>query len=89
MTATPIPRTLHLSLSGIRDISTIQTPPSRRLPVQTYVAEETETLLRDACIREIARGGQIFVLYNRVESIHTFASRIKAIVPEASVTVAH
>ena len=89
MTATPIPRTLHLSLSGIRDISTIQTPPSRRLPVQTYVAEETETLLRDACVREIARGGQIFVLYNRVESIHTFASRIKAIVPEASVTVAH
>ena len=89
MTATPIPRTLHLSLSGIRDISTIQTPPSERMPVQTYVAEETETLIRDACIREIARGGQIFLLYNKVESIQTFASRLKEIVPEARVTVAH
>ena len=89
MTATPIPRTLHLSLSGIRDISTIQTPPHARLPVQTYVAEETETLIRDACVREIARGGQLFLLYNRVESIHTFAHRLKEIVPEARVTVAH
>lgn len=89
MTATPIPRTLHLSLSGIRDISTIQTPPHARLPVQTYVAEETETLIRDACIREIARGGQVFVLYNRVESIQTFAKRLSDILPEARVTVAH
>lgn len=89
MTATPIPRTLHLSLSGIRDISTIQTPPQARLPVQTYVAEETETLIRDACVRELARGGQIFLLYNRVESIHTFAKRIQDIVPEGRVTVAH
>ncbi len=89
MTATPIPRTLHLSLSGIRDISTIQTPPHARLPVQTYVAEETETLLRDACVREIARQGQIFVLYNRVESIHAFAERLAAIVPEARVCIAH
>ncbi len=89
MTATPIPRTLHLSLSGIRDISTIQTPPVARLPVQTYVAEETETLLRDACVREIARKGQIFVLYNRVETIHAFAGRLQEIVPEARVTVAH
>ncbi len=89
MTATPIPRTLHLSLSGIRDISTIQTPPHARLPVQTYVAEETETLLRDACVREIARGGQTFVLYNKVESIQTFAARLKEIVPEARVAVAH
>ncbi len=89
MTATPIPRTLHLSLSGIRDISTIQTPPNARLPVQTYVAEETETLIRDACIRELARKGQLFILYNRVESIHAFAERIMRIVPEARVTVAH
>ncbi len=89
MTATPIPRTLHLSLSGIRDISTIQTPPHARLPVQTYVAEETETLLRDACLREIARKGQVFVLYNRVESIHAFAARLKEIVPEANVCIAH
>ncbi len=89
MTATPIPRTLHLSLSGIRDISTIQTPPQERLPVQTYVVEETETLLRDACIRELSRKGQVFILYNRVESIFTFAARVKEILPEAVVSVAH
>ena len=89
MTATPIPRTLHMSLSGIRDISTIQTPPGERLPVQTYVVEETDTLIRDACIREISRGGQVFILYNRVESIHTFAARVAAIVPEAEITVIH
>ncbi len=89
MTATPIPRTLHLSLSGIRDISTIQTPPRARLPVQTYVAEETEPLLRDAIVREIARKGQVFVLYNRVESIFTFARRLQEIVPEAKIAVAH
>ena len=89
MTATPIPRTLHLSLSGIRDISTIQTPPHARVPVQTYVAEETETLVRDACLREIARGGQIFLLYNRVESIYTYARRLSEFVPEARVCVAH
>ena len=89
MTATPIPRTLHLSLSGIRDISTIHTPPQARLPVQTYVAEETETLVRDACVREIARGGQIFLLYNKVESIYTYAERLSRVVPEARVCVAH
>lgn len=89
MTATPIPRTLHMSLSGIRDISTIQTPPGERLPVQTYVVEETDTLIRDACIRELSRGGQVFILYNRVESIHTFSARVKEIVPEAVVTVVH
>ena len=89
MTATPIPRTLHMSLSGIRDISTIHTPPMERLPVQTYVVEETETLIRDACIRELSRGGQVFILYNKVESIFTFASRIKEILPETKVSVAH
>ena len=89
MTATPIPRTLHMSLTGIRDISTIQTPPSERLPVQTYVVEETETLIRDACIRELSRGGQVFILYNKVESIFTFAANVKRIVPEANISVAH
>jgi transcription-repair coupling factor (superfamily II helicase) len=89
MTATPIPRTLHMSLAGIRDISTINTPPQKRLPVQTYVVEETETLIRDAVIREISRGGQVFILYNKVESISTFAGKICEIVPEASVTYAH
>lgn len=89
MTATPIPRTLHMSLSGIRDISTIETPPAERLPVQTYVVEETETLIRDACIRELSRGGQVFILYNRVESIFTFAAKIGEIVPEGKISVAH
>ncbi|MBP5243034.1 MAG: DEAD/DEAH box helicase, partial [Clostridia bacterium] len=89
MTATPIPRTLHMSLSGIRDISTIQTPPAERLPVQTYVVEETEALLRDACVRELSRGGQVFILYNRVESINTFAARVASIVPEGKVCITH
>lgn len=89
MTATPIPRTLHMSLSGIRDISTIQTPPHERLPVQTYVVEETETLIRDACIRELSRDGQVFILYNKVESIFTFAAKIERILPEARISVAH
>ncbi len=89
MTATPIPRTLHMSLAGIRDISVINTPPTKRLPVQTYVVEETETLIRDAVIREISRGGQVFILYNRVETISTFTGRICEIIPEAKVTYAH
>ncbi len=89
MTATPIPRTLHMSLAGIRDISTINTAPSKRLPVQTYVVEETETLIRDACIREISRGGQVFILYNRVETISSFAGKIAEIIPEAKVCYAH
>ena len=89
MTATPIPRTLHMSLTGIRDISTIHTPPSERLPVQTYVVEETETLIRDACIREMSRGGQVFILYNKVESIFTFAASVRRILPEAKLSVAH
>jgi transcription-repair coupling factor (superfamily II helicase) len=89
MTATPIPRTLHMSLAGIRDISTISTPPRKRLPVQTYVVEESETLIRDACIRELSRGGQVFILYNRVESISTFAGKVAEIVPEGKVCYAH
>ncbi len=89
MTATPIPRTLHMSLSGIRDISTINTAPGRRLPVQTYVVEESETLIRDAVLREITRGGQVFILYNRVETISEFAGRISGIIPEAKVVYAH
>lgn len=89
MTATPIPRTLHMSLAGIRDISTISTPPQKRLPVQTYVVEESETLIRDACLRELSRGGQVFILYNRVETISSFAGKIAEIVPEAKVCYAH
>ncbi len=89
LTATPIPRTLHMSLSGIRSISVINTPPKKRLPVQTYVTEETETLIKDAITREINRGGQAFMLYNRVESIFTFASKIQALMPSLKITVVH
>ena len=89
MTATPIPRTLHMSLSGIRDISTIHTPPRVRIPVQTYVLEESEALIRDAVRRELAREGQALILYNRVETIYKFAEIVKGILPEAKVVVAH
>ncbi len=89
LTATPIPRTLHMSLSGIRSISTINTPPKTRLPVQTYVTEETDALIKDAILKEINRGGQVFLLYNRVETIFSFAEKIKNIIPGIKVTVAH
>lgn len=89
LTATPIPRTLHMSLSGIRSISTINTPPKKRLPVQTYVTEETDVLIKDAISREINRGGQVFLLYNRVESIFSFADKIKSLLPNVKLTVVH
>lgn len=89
LTATPIPRTLHMSLSGIRSISTINTPPKKRLPVQTYVSEESDTLIKDAIRRELNRGGQAFVLYNRVESIFNFADRLRALLPKARIVVVH
>ncbi|MGN0818844.1 MAG: transcription-repair coupling factor [Christensenellaceae bacterium] len=89
MTATPIPRTLHMSLSGIRDISIINTPPKTRIPVQAYVVEESDALIRDAVVRELSRDGQVFILYNRVESIYSFAAHIKEFLPEAKIVVAH
>ncbi|MBQ0099445.1 MAG: transcription-repair coupling factor, partial [Firmicutes bacterium] len=89
LSATPIPRTLHMALSGIRSISTINTPPKKRLPVQTYITEETDTLIRDASLKEFNRGGQTFILYNRVESIFAFAKHIENLLPELKVTVAH
>lgn len=89
LTATPIPRTLHMSLSGIRQISTITTPPKKRLPVQTYVTEQTEELIKDALLKEYNRGGQSFVLYNRVESICKFANSLSELLPELKITVAH
>lgn len=89
LTATPIPRTLHMSLSGIRSISTINTPPKKRLPVQTYVTEETDITIKDAISREINRGGQVFLLYNRVESIFSYADKIKRLLPNLKITVAH
>ncbi len=89
LTATPIPRTLYLSLSGIRDISMIQTPPEERLPVITQVGSWDDKLSRRAIMREIERGGQVFVVHNRVKTIHMIRSRIERIAPEASIAVAH
>jgi transcription-repair coupling factor (superfamily II helicase) len=89
LTATPIPRTLHMSLSGVRDLSTIDTPPDERLPIQTTITEYDEALIRAAILRELDRGGQIFFVYNRVMGIEQMANRIRNIVPEARVEVAH
>ncbi len=89
LTATPIPRTLYLSLSGVRDISMIQTPPEERLPIITQIGTWDEKLSRLAVMRELERGGQVFVVHNRVKSIHGIRNRIERIVPEASIAVAH
>ncbi len=89
LSATPIPRTLHMSLVGVRDISVIETPPEERYPVQTYVVEYNDQLIRDSILREISRGGQIYFVYNRVESIHEMASYISKLVPEGRVQIAH
>ena len=89
LTATPIPRTLHMSLTGIRDMSTITTPPEERLPVKTTVAEYDEHLIRQAILRELDRGGQVYFVHNRVQGIEVVANHIRRIVPEARVAVAH
>ncbi|MFN2206875.1 MAG: transcription-repair coupling factor [Candidatus Promineifilaceae bacterium] len=89
MTATPIPRTLHLSLAGVRDISIIDTAPAERLPVQTYVGEMDDARLHRAILRELDRGGQVFIVHNRVQSIEIVRKRIQNMVPEANVVVGH
>ncbi|MAU13159.1 MAG: transcription-repair coupling factor [Anaerolineaceae bacterium] len=89
LTATPIPRTLYMSLSGVRDISMIQTPPEERLPVITHVGPFDPKLTRQAILRELDRGGQVFIIHNRVRSIQTTKERFQEIVPEASIVVAH
>ncbi|MEA2346839.1 MAG: hypothetical protein QOG62_626, partial [Thermoleophilaceae bacterium] len=89
LSATPIPRTLQMSLAGMRDISVIETPPEGRRPVKTYVGEYDEDLVRQSIEREMARGGQAFFLHNRVETIDETAERVRAIVPKARVVVAH
>lgn len=89
MTATPIPRTLHMSLSGIRDMSLIENPPEERYPVQTFVVEFTDTQIASAIRRELARGGQVYIIYNRVRSIGRFAAFISSLVPEARIAAAH
>ncbi len=89
LTATPIPRTLHMSMLGVRDLSVIETPPENRFPVQTYVVEYDGVLVRESIEREMARGGQVFFLYNRVEDIERKAEEISMLVPDARVTYAH
>jgi transcription-repair coupling factor (superfamily II helicase) len=89
LTATPIPRTLHMSLTGVRDISVIETPPEERYPIQTYVVEYNDQLIRDAIMREIGRGGQVYFVYNRVEDISKMAAYLSNLIPEAKVATAH
>ncbi|RSD24497.1 transcription-repair coupling factor [Mesobacillus subterraneus] len=89
LTATPIPRTLHMSMLGVRDLSVIETPPENRFPVQTYVMEYNGGLVREAIERELARDGQVYFLYNRVEDIERKAEEISMLVPDARVTYAH
>ena len=89
LTATPIPRTLHMSMLGIRDLSVIETPPTNRYPVQTYVLENNRTVIRDAVLREIDRGGQVYYLYNKVDTIEQKVSELKELIPEASIGYVH
>ena len=89
LSATPIPRTLHMSLTGIRDMSLIEEPPEDRLPVQTYVVEQEDDIIRDVIERELGRGGQVYVVFNRVQGIDMVASKISSLVPEASVATGH
>lgn len=89
LTATPIPRTLHMSMLGVRDLSVIETPPENRFPIQTYVLEYNPILIREAIEREMARGGQVFFLYNRVENIDSIAREIGSLVQDARIAIAH
>ena len=89
LSATPIPRTLHMSMTGIRDMSVLETPPEERIPVQTMVTEYSDAVVRDAILREMSRGGQVYFLYNRVKSIEHFYTRLRALIPEARIGVAH
>lgn len=89
LSATPIPRTLHMSLVGIRDMSVLEEAPNDRLPIQTYVMEYNEELVREAIVREISRGGQVYYVYNRVNNIADVSAQIQKLVPEANVAYAH
>jgi transcription-repair coupling factor (superfamily II helicase) len=89
LSATPIPRTLHMSLAGIRDMSTIETPPEERLPIKTYVGAYDARTIREAILRELERNGQVFFVHNRVNSIAMVASRLNSLVPEGRICIAH
>ncbi|MGI8554051.1 MAG: DEAD/DEAH box helicase, partial [Dehalococcoidia bacterium] len=89
LSATPIPRTLHMALAGIRDMSTMETAPEERLPIKTYVAEWDDRLVRDAILREVDRGGQVYLVHNRVQSIEQIAGQLRRLVPEVTIAVGH
>jgi transcription-repair coupling factor (superfamily II helicase) len=89
MTATPIPRTLHMALAGVRDLSLITTPPQDRVPTRTFVTPANDALVREAILREMARGGQVYVVHNRVQSIYRLCDELERLVPEARFAVAH
>lgn len=89
LSATPIPRTLHMSMSGIRDMSVIETPPEARYPVQTYVLEYAEPVVREAILKELGRGGQVYIVYNNVKNMETFTGNLSELVPEARFNYAH
>ena len=89
LSATPIPRTLHMSLAGIRDMSVIETPPEARYPVQTLVCEYNEQMIREAVLKELARGGQVYFLYNSVKTMELFADKLHELIPEARIAFAH
>ncbi|MBI4203358.1 MAG: transcription-repair coupling factor [Chloroflexi bacterium] len=89
LSATPIPRTLNMALSGVRDMSTMETPPEERLPIKTYVSEDSDELVRDAVLRELDRGGQVFFLHNRIHNIYAAAERVARLVPQARIAVGH
>ncbi len=89
LTATPIPRTLYMSLTGVRDISTIETAPEERQPIATYVGRRDDDLIRQAILRELDRGGQVFYVHNRVQTIYVEAEHLEKLIPEASIAVGH
>ena len=89
LTATPIPRSLNLGLSGLREISVIGTPPKDRLAVKTFVRQWSDALVRDACLRELHRAGQIYFLHNSVQTIHRTANQLRTLIPEATIGIAH
>jgi len=89
MTATPIPRTLHMSLAGVRDMSVIETPPDDRSPIKTYIYEFSDSIIKQAIVRELDREGQVFFVHNRVQNINYFANYLHTLVPKASIAIAH
>jgi transcription-repair coupling factor (superfamily II helicase) len=89
LTATPIPRTLNMALGGLRDLSLMTTPPAERVAIETFVTEWSDSLVREACLREIRRGGQVYFVHNSIDDIEAFAARLRRLVPEATIGVGH